>query len=257
MARIADKHGLTNKYRPMGTGKRVVRRGRPRKYLFGAPKRRSSRKTTSYRTNTKAVANNNYQGTSSNGINPVVGGLAVLLLIIVFIVIIANAGKDTTENQHSNNNSELNASVPNESQVIDITAYEGNSGVTASIDLEKEYDSHLMETISVVKNNSGKDIAEVTLYLVHCYGDDTPLESWEYADRLTIKDLPNGGSKSTEWLLGTTTYGKKTFVGYVGYVLYADGTEWGISKIDHQKVVTRDESISVTFREVEKFSWKK
>jgi len=41
MARIADKHGLTNKYRPSGMGKRVVRRGRSRKYLFGSPRRKS------------------------------------------------------------------------------------------------------------------------------------------------------------------------------------------------------------------------
>ena len=47
MARIADKHGLTNGYRPTGL-KRVVKRGRPRKYLFGAPsrKRRSYRRST-------------------------------------------------------------------------------------------------------------------------------------------------------------------------------------------------------------------
>ena len=47
MARIADKHGLTNKYRPIGTGKRVVRKGRPRKY-FGGSRSRSSRSHTSY-----------------------------------------------------------------------------------------------------------------------------------------------------------------------------------------------------------------
>ena len=41
MARIADKHGLTNKYRTSGMGKRVVRRGRSRKYLFGSPRRKS------------------------------------------------------------------------------------------------------------------------------------------------------------------------------------------------------------------------
>lgn len=47
MSRIADKHGLTNKYRQAGMGKRLVRRGRPRKYLFGPPKR-SKRSTTYY-----------------------------------------------------------------------------------------------------------------------------------------------------------------------------------------------------------------
>ncbi len=41
MARIADKYGLTNKYRQSGIGKRVVRRGRPRKHLFGSSRRKS------------------------------------------------------------------------------------------------------------------------------------------------------------------------------------------------------------------------
>ena len=45
MARIADKHGLTNKYRPIGQWKRFVKRGRPRKYLFGPPPRRRRRIT--------------------------------------------------------------------------------------------------------------------------------------------------------------------------------------------------------------------
>ncbi len=42
MSRIADKHGLTNKYRPAGIGKRVVRRGRSRKYFFGRTRRKSN-----------------------------------------------------------------------------------------------------------------------------------------------------------------------------------------------------------------------
>ena len=36
MAKISDKHGLTNKYRPLGTGKRVVKRGRSRKRFCGS-----------------------------------------------------------------------------------------------------------------------------------------------------------------------------------------------------------------------------
>ena len=45
MARIADKHGLTNPYRIKGH-KRHLKRGRPRKYLFGSPfrKRRITKK---------------------------------------------------------------------------------------------------------------------------------------------------------------------------------------------------------------------
>ena len=54
MARIADKYGLTNRYR--STGKRVVKRGRPRKYLFGSPKRTSYSKRSS--ANTSATMTN-------------------------------------------------------------------------------------------------------------------------------------------------------------------------------------------------------
>ena len=39
MARIADKYGLTNKYRSTDIGKRVVKRGRPRTRLFGGRKK--------------------------------------------------------------------------------------------------------------------------------------------------------------------------------------------------------------------------
>lgn len=47
MSKIADKHGLTNKYR---SSKRNVKRGRPRKYLFGPPSRkRKTNKKTSYK----------------------------------------------------------------------------------------------------------------------------------------------------------------------------------------------------------------
>jgi hypothetical protein len=65
MSRIADKHGLTNNYRPIGTGKRVVRKGRPRKYLFGAPKRKSSCKT-------KSTANSDCQNIKAR--NEVIAG---------------------------------------------------------------------------------------------------------------------------------------------------------------------------------------
>lgn len=57
MSRIADKHGLTNKYRQVGMGKRVVRRGRPRKYLLGPPKH--NKRSTTYNvseTESKIVA---------------------------------------------------------------------------------------------------------------------------------------------------------------------------------------------------------
>ena len=60
MARIADKYGLTNRYREFGS-KRLVKRGRKRKYLLGAPSKR--RKLSSYKktTNKKVVQKANVQ----------------------------------------------------------------------------------------------------------------------------------------------------------------------------------------------------
>ena len=46
MTRIADKHGLTNPYREFGH-KRLVKRGRKRKYILGSPSKK--RKRASYK----------------------------------------------------------------------------------------------------------------------------------------------------------------------------------------------------------------
>lgn len=77
MARIADKHGLTNKYRPIGS-KRVVKRGRPRKHLFSTGYRKPSRKTTSTVT---------YPSNASTG----KAGLVVAIVLIFFILIVASS----------------------------------------------------------------------------------------------------------------------------------------------------------------------
>ena len=76
MARIADKHGLTNKYRPIGTGKRAVKRGRPRQYLFGPPSK--SRKT--HRKNYKSI---NYDFADID-----VSACIPMALIVFFVVLI-------------------------------------------------------------------------------------------------------------------------------------------------------------------------
>ena len=89
MARIADKHGLTNKYRPIGSGKRVVRRGRPRKYLFGPPSRkRKTYKSSTYRssgykgTNNYANMDINTSGCTSAALIP----FFVILLIMFSLI---------------------------------------------------------------------------------------------------------------------------------------------------------------------------
>lgn len=85
MARIADKHGLTNRYRPYGS-KRVVRRVRPRKYLFGAPSRkRKSYKSSSKKYSSKYAKNNFDIGINSN--DPVVFIPVFVVFLIMFVII--------------------------------------------------------------------------------------------------------------------------------------------------------------------------
>lgn len=76
MSRIADKHGLTNKYREPGM-KRVVKRGRPRKYLLNSDRKRSSTR--------KKVANKPI----NQEINPRDAklGFAVISFVIILIII--------------------------------------------------------------------------------------------------------------------------------------------------------------------------
>ena len=79
MARIADKHGLTNVYRPYGS-KRLVKRGRPRKYLFGAPSRkRRTYSSNSYKRRTSYNTSNIEVDTS---------GCATAVLIPFFVILL-------------------------------------------------------------------------------------------------------------------------------------------------------------------------
>ena len=87
MSRIADKHGLTNKYRPMGS-KRLVKRGRPRKYLFGYSKPKSKRRKKVYHTTNVPVAEATPQQIRS-------GCLIMVLIAILFIAFIVAIAKGT------------------------------------------------------------------------------------------------------------------------------------------------------------------
>lgn len=81
MSKIADKNGLTNKYRSIDIGKRVVRRGRPRKHFS------SSRRTKS---------SIDYSMTSSESkiaaiIIAVIAGIVLCCFLPIFIPIIVGA----------------------------------------------------------------------------------------------------------------------------------------------------------------------
>ena len=84
MSRIADKHGLTNQYRESGS-KRLVKRGRPRKYLLGYRKSKSKKN----------------QNVNHTLVMVVLAIMFVILFIIVVNSIIKTEKPNKTENSIS------------------------------------------------------------------------------------------------------------------------------------------------------------
>lgn len=90
MARIADKHGLTNRYREGGS-KRLVKRGRPRTTILGTTRRKS----TSRRSYATAPAQNIPVKKVGSGYLAAV--IAVIAIIILVIVVASNVNKKPAE----------------------------------------------------------------------------------------------------------------------------------------------------------------
>lgn len=155
---------------------------------------------------------------------------AILPLIMCCILLLF--GCDTPN--HTQNNS----TEQSESKEIDLTVFNGTPDIDVSVDIEKEDDSHLIDVVALVKNNSDQKITKMKLYLVKCYDDDTVLESWQYADRPSISDIEAGETSRSRWVLGTTTEGAREYKVFIAWVLFEDGTEWGSEDIVHEAVVT-------------------
>ena len=86
MARIADKHGLTNAYRQVGTGKRVVKRGRPKKYLLGKSSKRKANYRSSY-SSIKNIYTINEMDIDTNKQTTVIISIFFIILLIMFSLI--------------------------------------------------------------------------------------------------------------------------------------------------------------------------
>lgn len=94
MARIADKHGLTNRYREAGS-KRLVKRGRPRKYLFGSPK--TTHKTSSKKSTFSGISNiSDYEMTPKD---TRIGCLTIIGIIVVIVLLIVGISRCSTSNK--------------------------------------------------------------------------------------------------------------------------------------------------------------
>lgn len=238
MARIANKKTgkLTKQYRDPSVFHASARRGRPKK-LWKASKKTTKRNTTSM----PKMQNVNYQEMQPSNTG-CMGCLTFFIVVAVIISIIAMAIPNNNDKENTNNQtSEITETTETEHSIqeIDLSAFEGDCGVSAKVDIEKEADTHLMDVNILATNTSQKKISTLILYFVKCYDDNTVLESWEYCDRLKFEDIAVNETKHSRWVLGTTTLGAREYRVYVGYVLFEDGTEWGTEKIDHAAVVTR------------------
>ena len=159
--------------------------------------------------------------------------------ILLFFLLTICCALVLTACSESNSTSESQNDDTPEEETIDLSAFDGTPAVSVSVNIEKEDDSHLIDVVALVTNNSNKKITKMKLYLVKCYDDDTVLESWQYADRPSISDIELGETCRSRWVLGTTTEGAREYRVFVAWILFEDGTEWGTEEIVHKAVVTR------------------
>lgn len=167
--------------------------------------------------------------------------LSILLILATSLCVLSSCSSANNTGSgipNPDNSTDIDKNAPSMID-IDLSAFEGDCGVSVKVDIEKESDSHLMDVNVLATNNSGKEISTLILYFVHCYDNDTALESRKYADKLKLENIPAGETPRGRWILGTTTLGAREYKVYVGYVLYADGSQWGNEDIDHTAVVTR------------------
>lgn len=166
--------------------------------------------------------------------------ILIFLLTVILLCTLVSCG---TTSLHTDTSSTQEETLP----VVDLSAFEGESGITATVDIEKESDSHLLDVNILATNNSQKDISTLILYFVKCYNTEGPLKNWQYSDRLKFEDISAGDTKHARWVLGTTTVGALEYKVYVAYILYSDGTKWGKETVEHNAVVTRSEEVDVCY----------
>lgn len=189
-----------------------------------------------------------------------VGCLAVLVFIVLLVVFvggIVSGVKNSSDKNKENLTSTSTITEKITEEQLDLSAYEGSPDVNGKISLVKEYDSWVLEVKTKVTNSSTKNIELLKIYIVTCDYQKTPLESDSYAKTISIENLKSGKTQNGEYIAGTTTYGEKEFIAYVGYIKYEDGSEWGKETLDHKCIVTRNARIDLSFKEVEEFDYKK
>lgn len=160
MSKIADKHGLTNKYRPVGMGKRVVKRGRPRKHLLGLPLKKNKHYKTP-KNNSIFGEDIDTQQLDVLNENPRITKLVVLLFMVIIIgiiLVVCSLPKSSTNKMPI----EFNISQYSETELeIEIGEYERVSFTLNPFETKDE-------DLEIVV--SDKDVVECTFFTIAAAG---------------------------------------------------------------------------------------
>lgn len=164
------------------------------------------------------------------------------IVTIVLLFCMLSSCNEAEINSNSNNHP---PSI-NNSDTIDITAFQGSPDIDIHVDIEEDLDSKSYDDcIITVTNKTGKSITELKLYLIRCFDHHTPLESTQYAERFSFKNINNEETQKGRWIIGKSDYSTVDIKVYLSYVAYEDGTTWGVDRAKHEAIITRNEQVNV------------
>lgn len=169
--------------------------------------------------------------------------IAFLIICLMCISCFASCESIDSTSQNSDDRSNAPSSYDEELE-IDLSSFQGNPDIEMLVDIERDAQSSFFECVAMIKNNTQKNIAKMRLYLVKCRDGKAPLESSLYAEKLLIENFNNEKPDIYRWVLGNSS-GQIVFKAYLAYIEYEDGTTWGLEKVDHKTVVTRNFELDV------------
>ena len=85
----------------------------------------------------------------------------VCFLIICFVCVFCIISCDTRNNP--------NITSSTSEKPVDMSSFQGTPNIEATVDIEERAQSSYCDCIVSIKNNTGKSIEKITLYLVKCF----------------------------------------------------------------------------------------
>ena len=170
--------------------------------------------------------------------------LAFFLIIVCCFIFSACDNVDSPDDKDISIND--NTSPAPEEEPIDISSFQGNPEIDIFIDIEETSQKSsysYYNCIAAIKNNTGKTISELKLYVVECYDNQSPIESGAYTERLKAVNIDTDKLNRYQWSFSAKN--PTNFVAYLAYIKYEDGTTWGNEEINHKAVITKNFEIDV------------